>query len=201
MWPDVADLHPVSTHGPIRSLGRRTTLRCVPGQTGEIDRKVMTMLVNVVVGVLVIGWVLWRQMRPQAVTASPKAAIIITAIGLVGAVQFVQHHPISIGAQAVLVLSAVVGLGIAAVRGLTVRIWHDETGRLMSRGTLPTLVLWIVGIASHVAIDAVGAAGTSGATIVLFIGLSLLGQRLVVQWRGRALATVSAPSTVSALHR
>lgn len=158
------------------------------------------MLVNVVVGLLVLGWILTRQMSPRQVKDSPKGALIVTVIGLVSAAQFVDHHPLSAVALAVMASSAAVGVAFAVARGLTVRIWRDEQGRLMSRGTAMTLVLWIVGLAVHVGLDMLAGHGAGSATIVLYIGTMLLAQLLVVQWRARSLTAAPVKKSVSALH-
>ena len=64
------------------------------------------MLVNVVVGLLVLGWILTRQMAPQQVKDSPKGALIVTVIGLVSAAQFIDHHHLSVVALSTMVVSA-----------------------------------------------------------------------------------------------
>ena len=158
------------------------------------------MLVNVVVGLLVLGWILTKQMSPQQVKNSPKGALIVTVIGLVSAAQFVDHHHLSVVALATMVFSALLGVAFAAARGFSVRIWRDEQGTLWSRGTVATLVLWIVGLAAHVGLDMVAGHGAGSATIVLYIGTMLLAQLLVVQWRARALTGAPAKQPVSALH-
>ncbi|WP_299569701.1 hypothetical protein [uncultured Williamsia sp.] len=158
------------------------------------------MLVNIVVGLIVVAVILVRQMAPRAVKASPKGALIITVIGLVSAAQFVDHHHLSTLALATMVGSAALGVVFAVGRGFTVRIWRDENGVLMSRGTVTTLVLWVVGLAAHVGLDLIAGHGAGSATIVLYIGTMLLAQLLVVQWRAGALGSVQPKRPVSALH-
>lgn len=160
------------------------------------------MLVNIIVGMLVVGWILSRQMAPRAVRSSPKGAVIITVIGLVSAAQFVDHHHLSAVAVATMVASAVVGVVFAVARGFTIRVWRDEQGVLMSRGTGATLVLWIAGLAAHVGLDLLAGHGAGSATIVLYIGTMLLAQLLVVQWRAGALTTSMTKERLSpnALH-
>ena len=158
------------------------------------------MLVNVVVGLLVLGWILMRQMSPRRVADSPKGALIVTVIGLVSAAQFVDHHHLSVLALATMVVSALLGAAFAVARGFTVRIWRDEQGTAWSRGTATTLVLWFVGLAAHVGLDMVAGHGAGSATIVLYIGTMLLAQLVVVQWRARSIATMPDKQTVSALH-
>ncbi|MGZ8177661.1 hypothetical protein ACXVUM_06975 [Williamsia sp. SKLECPSW1] len=158
------------------------------------------MLVNIVVGLIVVGVILVRQMAPRAVKASPKAALIISVIGLVSAAQFVDHHHLSAVALATMAVSALLGIAIAAGRGFTVRIWRDTDGVLMSRGTVATLVLWIVGLGAHVGLDLLAGHGIGSSTLVLYIGTMLLAQQLVVQWRARSLTTTPMKQTVSALH-
>ena len=158
------------------------------------------MLVNVVVGLLVLGWILTRQMSPRRVADSPKGALIVTVIGLVSAAQFVDHHHLSVLALATMVVSALLGAAFAVARGFTVRIWRDEQGTAWSRGTAMTLVLWIVGLAAHVGLDMVAGHGAGSATIVLYIGTMLLAQLVVVQWRVRSIPAAPDKQTVSALH-
>ncbi|SIR98221.1 hypothetical protein [Williamsia sterculiae] len=145
------------------------------------------MLFNVILGVVIVGLIVARQMKPRAVASSLRGPIIITVIGLVSAAQFVDHHHVSPAGQAILVVSTLIGFAIAAVRGYTIRIWRDDRGTLMSRGTWLTLVLWVVGIGVHVGIDLLGDQGLGQSTLVLYLGVVLFAQMLVVQMRGRAL--------------
>jgi hypothetical protein len=68
------------------------------------------------------------------------------------------------------------------VRALTVRLWRN--GDLVLRqGTWVTMALWIVGVAIHALVGAL--ADISDSTLLLYMGITLGAQQLIVQARAR----------------
>lgn len=150
---------------------------------------------NVVIGIAVVGLVLHRQLMPRQVKADRGARLLLVlgGIGLLQAVNFVK----SAGSLPPIAATAtVISLGIAAVlaylRASSVRIWRQDDG-WWRRGTPLTLVLWVVSIGSHLGIEAAAAAidhahapqisGLGSATLLLYLGISLGLQQLVLQRR------------------
>jgi hypothetical protein len=86
-------------------------------------------------------------------------------------------------------LSIAIGLGLAVVRARTIRIWA-EAGNVWQQGTWVTAVLWVVGLGQHLLLDAVGAPGLGSVSLLLYFGVIIFAQRLVVLGRARARGLV-----------
>jgi len=154
--------------------------------------------VNVVLGVLVLVWILSRQVQKRPVTSSSvRLPAILAAVGLYETTSFVRDAApssgVPVGAVALLVLGVVVGGALAAVRGYQVRVWRDADGTVVRQGTAATVLLWLAAIAAHlgidVAIDHVShqLSGLGSASLVLYLGVVLGIQSLVVQRRAQLL--------------
>ncbi|WP_018178768.1 hypothetical protein [Jongsikchunia kroppenstedtii] len=141
------------------------------------------MVTNVLIAVVVIGFVLYRQMTPRPVRAASRLPLILLIIGGVQTVQHFQHGVSSIADIGLVAVSMLVGVGLAAARAHTVRLHRDESGQVWRTGTAATLVLWIVAIAQHVAIHLVVDPGLASASLMLYFGAVLLVQNLLVTRR------------------
>lgn len=167
----------------------------------------MTLVENVLIAVLVIGWVLYRQLTPRRVRsdgASPML-LILGVVGLAQLVAFLQRADVHVGPVAItsIVVSLALAAALSALRANTMRVWRTADG-WWRRGTPLTLVLWLVSIGSHLGIDAVAAhiagagddvAGLGNATIVLYLAMSLGLQSMIV---ARRVARMSPAAPVSA---
>lgn len=166
----------------------------------------MTIVTDILVGVLVLAWVLYRQLTPRRVRSdgSNRTLLILGAIGLLQLVQFFQRTDVRVGPIAI--GSLVVSLGVAAVlstvRAYSMRVWRGEDG-WYRRGTPLTLLLWLVSIGAHLGIDALaghlaGAAddvrGLGNATLVLYLAVSLGLQSMIVARRVARLAPARTTS-------
>jgi len=149
-----------------------------------------TSLVQIVVAVLVVGWLLARRARPKALPAQPlRRPAVLAVVGLL-----TLHTAGGPGVVAFLVLGGAIGLGAGAARGAVVRVRRTADGVVTSWGT-PAFALFAALIAVRFALDAGAVAlGVPSAavtsSILLTLGLSLLGEALVVGQRaaGRGLA-------------
>jgi hypothetical protein len=86
-----------------------------------------------------------------------------------------------------LAIEVLLGLGVGAVRGLTVRL-YERDGQLWQRYQWSTLLAWLVLIGVRVGLAvAARAAGVDIVTggILLVLGLSLVAESLVVQRRAQ----------------
>ncbi len=159
----------------------------------------LSVVVNVVLGVLVLAWILSRQVQKRPVTTSSlRVPVILAAVGLYETTSFVRDAApssgVPVGAVALLVLGVVVGGALAAVRGCQMRVWRDADGTVVRQGSAVTVLLWLLAIAAHlgidVAIDRVShpLAGLGSASLVLYLGVVLGIQSLVEQHRARLVA-------------
>lgn len=151
----------------------------------------LAVIADVIIGVIVLALLIYRQLRTRPVNASGlRLAAIIGVIGLIEAYQFMtSHHPGAVTYAALLgslALAAVFGV----LRAATVRIWLKD-GQPWSRGSWVTASLWVVALAAHLGYDALvaghGRDNVGDATIVLYLAVSLGIQRLVVHQRAQRL--------------
>lgn len=146
-----------------------------------------------IVGVAVLALLICRQVIPRPVrSSSSRLMLVLGVIGLVETVQFFQQHHSS-GAVTVaalagsLVLAAVFG----ALRATTVRVWLRD-GMPWSRGNWLTALLWVIALAAHLGYDYLldhgkGTSHLGDATIVLYLAVTLVVQRVIVAQRASRL--------------
>lgn len=141
--------------------------------------------------VVVLAYAIYRQFKTRP---AHRSAVLYISLALIvygvaaGGVLDNDHLGASVFMLAVEVVTAV-GLGI--LRAMTVRIWADDKGAAWSKGTGWTLLAWLGSIAVRVAEQLAG--GAMGLTvavggIMVFVGLTLATQSLVVSARARALS-------------
>jgi hypothetical protein len=152
---------------------------------------------NLVIGLLVLGLVIYRQVIPRPVKSNMRIVLILAVIGAVQAYQFLKGQHIDaviIGELAgSLVLAAIFGFARAA----TVRLSFRE-GQWWSQGNWLTGILWVVSLAAHLGFDALvsgkhGHESLGQATVLLYLAVTYAAQRLVVQARCQRLAVPSQP--------
>lgn len=151
-------------------------------------------MVNVLIGLLVVALLLYRQL--QARQASERSgfrlALILGVIGVIDAAQAFQGHTVSGSAVGLIVLGMGVGAALGAVRAYTVHVWRDENGVAWRKGNWVTAALWIVAIGLHLLIDVAvdhtsGISGLGTSTLLLYLALSLGVQREIVRLRAAQL--------------
>lgn len=154
----------------------------------------MNELTNVGIGVLVLLFILFRQVQPRAVRedSRPTLLIVLGVVGIVDLGSFVKANPVNATGIAMLAASLVAAAVFGVARAYTVRLWRDG-GVLYRQGNWLTVVLWLVAIGVHfgadVLVDHSGSAkGLASAAITLYIAVSFGVQRLVVGSRARSLA-------------
>ena len=108
------------------------------------------IVANVAIYVLVIAFILFRQMTAQQIR--PARLVLLPAILLVFAVQQLTSQHLTLSASTVAYLAINLGVSIAAGlwRGTTFRVWA-QFGATMMRGTRLTLAAWAALIAIRVA--------------------------------------------------
>ena len=147
----------------------------------------MNSSVNILVGLVVLAWLLWRQTqkRPVREDRKPTVLLILLVLGVLQLSTYFKSASSSGLVVGLLVGSLVLAAGFGVVRGYTVRLWRQD-GQLFRQGTWLTIVLWVVAIGVHIGLDLLidgNAKGLSGASILLYLAVSLGAQRLVVQSR------------------
>jgi hypothetical protein len=157
-----------------------------------------SMILDIVIGVAVLGYLITRQLRARRVSSSGlRVVAILAVVGLVEASSYLRgNHGGAITYAALggsLVLAAIFGI----LRASTVRIW-SEGGQAWSQGNWLTAVLWIVALAAHLGYDYLVAHGNAdrgvgSATVVLYLAVSLGVQRLVTHWRATRLQPLASP--------
>jgi hypothetical protein len=144
---------------------------------------------NLIIGVLVLALLLWRQLVTRRLSESYRLSIILAIIGIVQFADFLNGHPSDHGGIAVAVVgSLVIAAVFGAVRALTVRVWRDESGQLLRKGTWLTAVLWVLSLAAHLGYDDLVAGHITGknggnvgdATVLLYLVVTLTIQRFVL---------------------
>ena len=151
-------------------------------------------LTSIVIAVLVLGFVLVRQVQKRSVNedSKPVLLLVLLSVGLVDFVQFVKGHPVNGTGIAMLVASLVAAGAFGAIRGYTIRLWRED-GVLYRQGNALTVVLWLVAIGVHfgadVLIDHSGSAtGLATTALLLYIAVTFGVQRLVVRSRAVAMS-------------
>jgi hypothetical protein len=153
------------------------------------------LIVNIVIGIAVLGFVIYRQVMVRPVRSSLRLPLILAVIGVVQLTQYLKtvHDTSTVvaGLAGSLVLAAVFG----AVRAWTVRVW-DRGGQAVSQGNWITAGLWLVSAAAHFGYDALvtpaSSKGLATASILLYLAVTYAVQRLVVQYRAQRLPVQAA---------
>jgi hypothetical protein len=155
---------------------------------------------TVVLDVVVVVWVLYRQVQVRRVRAQVnlRLSAVLAVIGLIELISYAGHHHLSAKVVGVLVLSMLVGAGgFGAIRPATVHLWRDESG-VFRQGTWLTMALWIVSLALHFGadwwIDAwKGPSGLASVSLLLYIGITYGVQNAVVHARAQKLLAAAGP--------
>jgi len=152
----------------------------------------MSVAGDIVLGVVVLGLLIYRQLRSRPVNASGlRLVAILAVIGLVQAYQFLDKHHSGAVTYAALGGSLLLAAVFGALRAATVRVWL-QGGQPWTKGNWLTAVLWVIALAAHLGYDALvtpgrGSSGLGAATVVLYLAVSLGIQRVITQQRANRL--------------
>ena len=171
------------------------------GYRGNAEGVITVLVVDVILGLAVLVFLIYRQLSVRPVNASALRLIaVLLVIGLLQTYRFLSQnhaHPLIFAALGgSLVLAAIFG----ALRARTVRVWLDD-GQAWSQGNWLTAVLWIASLAAHLGYDILvghgnGIRGLGVATIVLYLAISLGFQRVLVMQRAHRLQ-LAGPAAVA----
>ena len=154
-------------------------------------------ITTVAIVILLIVFVLAKRVRGEAVREPKKLFLLPVVVGLIG-LQNVSHAKPNAVDIAVIVVGAAVSLGLGLLRGRFDRITLVNGSPFM-RWTAASIAVLVVNVLAKLALDAGGVAvgGTSSAlnsSILMSIGLTLLGEAAVVWFRSQSL-TSGGPAT------
>ena len=130
----------------------------------------MSVATEIVLGVVILGLLIYRQLRSRPVNASGlRIVAILAVIGVIQAYQFLDKHHSGAVTYAALGGSLVLAAVFGALRAATVRVWL-QGGQPWSKGNWLTAALWIVALAAHLGYDALvtpgrGSSGLGAATV------------------------------------
>jgi nicotinamide riboside transporter PnuC len=159
------------------------------------------VVIDVVIGVLVLGLLITRQLRRRRVSdAGWRIVVILGIIGVLEIVQFLKTSHQSATIYAALGGSLVLAAAFGAARAATVRVWKEE-GQVWSQGNWLTAVLWVIALAAHLGYDYLIAPGhgqkdIGTSTAVLYLAVSLAIQRLIISYRASRLEPAAPSPTV-----
>jgi hypothetical protein len=158
---------------------------------------------NLLIGVLVLSLVIYRQLIPRRVRSNMRIVLILAVIGLIETGRYLngRHLDATLIAEILgsLVLAAVFGLA----RASTVKVFFRD-GQWWSRGSWVTAILWVVSVAAHLGFDylvggrGAGSASFGNATILLYLAVTFAVQRMVVIARSQRM-TISGQNEATGL--
>lgn len=156
------------------------------------------MAIEIIIGVAVLGLLIYRQVVARPINANGlRLLVILGVIGVVQTADYLQKNHGAPATYAALGGSLVLAVIFGVLRAATVRLWLQD-GQVWSKGNWLTGLLWIVALAAHLGYDAVVAhghgsnGGVGAATVLLYLAVSLGMQRLVALHRASRLQPFGA---------
>jgi hypothetical protein len=156
-------------------------------------------VIYLVLGIAVVALLIVRNLRARPVReVNQRLFLVLGIIGVVETYQYLSQHHGGPTAVAALLGSLVLAGVFGVVRALTVRVWIKD-GQPWSQGGVLTAALWIAALAAHLGYDALldrhkDLTGLGEATVLLYLVVSLLVQRVIVNARATRLAPGAAAS-------
>jgi hypothetical protein len=152
-------------------------------------------IANVVLGLLVVGLILRRQLRVRPVREDARIGILVLLafLGVTSMSRTLHGHHVSHSVIAVLVASLLVAGVLGGIRGLTVQVWREPGGQALRKGTAVTAGLWIASIAVHIGADIwldglSDIAGLGTSSIMVYLAITWAVQGFVVRERASSLS-------------
>lgn|ERR1039458_512242 len=138
----------------------------------------------------VFAWVLYRQRRVRRVRLqfNARVPVLLSLFGLLQFLHYTETHSLGAKVSAIAIGSFVVGAAVfGAIRALTVRLTQLAKG-IAQQATWLTIGLWVVSVGVHFSLSAVvsslhGPIGVTGASVLLYLAISLGVQNTVVHHR------------------
>lgn len=155
--------------------------------------------VTILIAAVLIVFIIYQQVRTRPL--NPRQLVVLPLfLAALGVVNLNQHPPASAAAGGALAASVIIAVVLGIARGITTRVWWAD-GVLLRKGTVITLVLWVVSIGLRLLIGLVARRGgvplsvTTG-EIPLFLGVTLAAQNLVIWMHGQEVPVPVAEPVV-----
>ena len=107
---------------------------------------------NLLIGVLVLGLVIWRQLIPRRVRSNMRIVLVLAVIGLIQTGQYLNGRHLDATLIAEILGSLVLAALFGVARASTVKLFFRD-GQWWSRGSWVTAILWVVSVAAHLGFD------------------------------------------------
>jgi hypothetical protein len=151
-------------------------------------------LTTIAIAIALIVFVLARRVRGEAVREPKKLFLLPVVIGLIG-LQNVSHAALNTVDIAVIAVGAALSLALGLLRGHLDKVTLVNGSPYMS-WTAGSVIVFAVNVLAKLALDALGVAagGTTSAltsSILLSLGLTLLGEAAIVWMRAQSLTSGS----------
>jgi hypothetical protein len=149
-------------------------------------------LTTIAIAIVLVVFVLARRVRGEAVREPKKLFLLPVVVGLIG-LQNVSHAKLDTVDIAVIAAGAALSLALGLVRGRLDKVTMVNGSPYMS-WSVGSVIIFAVNVLAKLGLDAVGVAagGTTSAlssSILLSLGLTLLGEAAVVLLRAQTLAS------------
>jgi hypothetical protein len=146
---------------------------------------------DLVADVAVLAWVLYRQRRVRRVRLrfAGRVPVLLSVLGLFQFLHYTETHSLGAKVSAIVIGSFVIGAAaFGAIRAYTVRLTVIQRGALSQQATWLTIGLWLVSVGVHFALSPIisglhGPIGVTGASVLLYLAISLGMQNTVVHHR------------------
>ena len=126
-------------------------------------------ITNIVIGLVVLAFILYRQLQPRPVRDNFRLPLILGVVGVVELVDYLQHRPHGTGVIAALAGSLVIAAVFGAIRAATVRVWVDG-GQAWRQGN------WLT-------------------ALLLYFGVTFTIQRIILQARAQRIGPSGSPGS------
>ena len=150
----------------------------------------------IAIAVAIIGFILFRRLRGEAVPEPKKLFVLPVIVGVIG-LENISHAKPNAIAIGVIVVGSALSLGLGALRGRFDRL-SVVNGAPYMAWTAGSVAILVVNVLLKLALDVggVAAGGTKAAltgSIVLSLGLTLLGEAAIIWVRAQSLTSGGAP--------
>lgn len=147
------------------------------------SNQVEASVISVAITLAVLAWLLYRQRQVRVFRPNLGLALILI-VGGIATISGGGQSGLGSTGRDVILGALLVGdaAGLGALRAWTVQLWRSGY-TVFRQGSWLTMGLWVVGIAIHALVDAL--AGISDSTLLLYLGVTLAAQQLVLQARAR----------------
>ena len=132
-------------------------------------------------GYAVLIYVLYLQRQKRVRKTKVILPLVLVILGLSTVISSSKVKPLSELQLLTLVgLLLIDAIGLGIVRAHTVNLWKED-GVFLRQGSWLTVILWLVGVAIHE--GALAAVHMNSSSLVLYMGTTLLAQRVALENR------------------